>query len=48
MATALDAGLETWCGYAGWAAGTTAAELVAAAEASLAHARRSGPGTIVA
>jgi hypothetical protein len=47
MATAMDAGMATWCGYAAWAAGTTAAELIAAAEVSLAYARRSGQGTII-
>jgi hypothetical protein len=47
MATAMDAGMATWCGYAAWAAGTTAAGLIAAAEVSLAYARRSGQGTII-
>jgi FixJ family two-component response regulator len=46
-ASAQEAGMETWCGYAAWAAGTTAAELITAAEVSLAYARRSGPGAVI-
>lgn len=44
---ALDAGLETWCGYASWSAGATAAELVATAEINLAYARRLPAGSVV-
>ena len=46
-ARAHKAGLETWCGYAAWTAGSTSAELVAAAEIALAYARRLPSGTVI-
>ncbi|MEA2611348.1 MAG: two-component system, sensor histidine kinase and response regulator [Chloroflexota bacterium] len=47
VAVARNAGLDVWCGYAAWTAGTDAAALIVAAEASLAFARRREPGTII-
>jgi hypothetical protein len=47
VALAHAAGLEVWCGYAALAAGWGAAELLGAAEAALAYARRLGPGTVI-
>jgi hypothetical protein len=47
MAIAKDAGLESWCGYASLAPDGSATEVIAAAEAALAFARRIGPGTVI-
>jgi FixJ family two-component response regulator len=47
MTTAVEAGLKTRCGYAAWARGTTAAELIAAAEGSLAYPRSSDGVTAI-
>lgn len=47
MAIAKAAGLEAWCGYASLATGGSASEVLAAAEAALALARRVGPGTVI-
>jgi putative methionine-R-sulfoxide reductase with GAF domain len=47
VALAHAAGFEVWCGYAALAAGWGAAELLGAAEAALAYARRLGPGTVI-
>jgi CheY-like chemotaxis protein len=44
LALARTVGLDVWCGYAAWVSGWGTAELIAAAEADLAYARRSaGP-----
>lgn len=47
MAAAKAAGLEVWCGYASLATDGSATEVLAAAEAALAFARRIGPGTVI-
>ena len=47
MALAKGDGLDVWCGYAALAPDLGANELIAAADASLAFARRIGPGTVI-
>ncbi len=47
MAAAESAGIEVWCGYASPATDASAIEVIAAAEAALAFARRIGPGTVI-
>jgi len=47
VALAQAAGLEVWCGYAAAASGWGSAELLAAAQAALAYARRVGPGSVI-
>jgi hypothetical protein len=47
MTTAEASGLEVWCGYASAATDASAIEVIAAAEAALAFARRIGPGTVI-
>jgi hypothetical protein len=47
MAVAQASGLEVWCGYASPATDANAIEVIAAAEAALAFARRIGPGTVI-
>jgi CheY-like chemotaxis protein len=46
-AAAKAAGLDVWCGYASPATDASAIDVVAAAEAALAFARRIGPGTVI-
>jgi hypothetical protein len=47
VALARAAGLGVWCGYAALASGWGGPELLGAAEAALAYARRLGPGTVI-
>jgi FixJ family two-component response regulator len=47
VALAKVGGFEVWCGHAALAPGWGAAELLGAAEAALAYARRLGPGTVI-
>jgi FixJ family two-component response regulator len=47
VALAQAAELVVWCGYAALASGWGATELLAAADAALAYARRLGPGTVI-
>ena len=47
MAAAKASGLEVCCGYASAATGGGATEVLAAADAALAFARRIGPGTVI-
>lgn len=47
MAAAKAAGVEAWCGYASPATDASAIDVIAAAEAALAFARRIGPGTVI-
>jgi DNA-binding response OmpR family regulator len=47
VAAARSAGLDIWCGYAAWTSGSSPSELIVAAEAALAYARRSAPGTVI-
>jgi hypothetical protein len=47
VALAQAAGLEVWCGYAAAVSGWGSAELLAAAHAALAYARRVGPGSVI-
>ena len=47
VALARAAGLGVWCGYAALASGWGGPELLRAAEAALAYARRLGPGTVI-
>jgi hypothetical protein len=47
VAAAVAAGLDVWCGYATAAAGSTAADVVAVAERSLADAHLLAAGAVV-
>jgi hypothetical protein len=47
MAAANASGLEVCCGYASATKDASAIEVIAAAEAGLAFARRIGPGTVI-
>jgi hypothetical protein len=47
MAAANASGLEVCCGYASATKDASAIEVIAAAEAALAFARRIGPGTVI-
>jgi hypothetical protein len=47
IATAKASGLEVWCGHASLATDGSATQVLAAAEAALAFARRIGPGTVI-
>jgi putative methionine-R-sulfoxide reductase with GAF domain len=41
------AGMAVWCGYAAWTPGLSTPDLITAANAALAYARRLAPGTVV-